>query len=181
MNDESRKQLLAIARQALIACTTNQSIPSPESNDEFPDDCGAFVTLHDSENRLRGCIGCMSAAQPLTEVVTQMAQSAALRDPRFSAVRPEEVEGLSIEISVLTPQTLVSSLDEIQIGRDGLVIVAPNARGVLLPQVAEERNWDAKTFVEQTCIKANLPAEAYMQERVQVLRFSADVFSESSL
>ena len=178
MNEEARKELLAIARQALVACTQNQAIPSPETNNEYPSDCGAFVTLHDHEERLRGCIGCMSATQPLVEVVTEMARSAALRDPRFSPVGADEVENLSIEISVLSAQVLVSSLEDIQIGRDGLVIVAPSTRGVLLPQVASERDWDAKTFVEQTCVKANLPPNAYLQEHVQVFRFSAEVFSE---
>ena len=110
-----------------------------------------------------------------------MAQSAALRDSRFKPVRAEEVDGLSIEISVLSAKQLVRSLNEIEIGRDGLLVIAPHSRGVLLPQVASERDWDSKTFVEQTCVKANLPKQAYLDDDVELYRFSAEVFNEQTL
>ena len=181
MNDDSRQELLQIARGALIACTTTQSRERSPTRNSYPRDCGAFVTLHGPDNRLRGCIGCLSASQPLPEVITDMAQSAALRDTRFEPVRAEEVAGLSIEISVLSAKQAVRSLDEIEIGRDGLLVIAPHSRGVLLPQVASERDWDSKTFVEQTCVKANLSKQAYLEDDVELYRFSAEVFNEQTL
>ena len=178
LETSAQVELLAIARGALIACTRDNSFELPALSHSYPSDCGAFVTLHGPQNELRGCIGCMSASYALPSVVSDMAKSAALKDPRFDPVRSDELDSLTIEISVLSAQEKIASLEEIEIGRDGLVVVSGHKRGVLLPQVASERGWDAKTFVEQTCIKANLFPEDYLKDDVDVYRFSAQVFSE---
>jgi AmmeMemoRadiSam system protein A len=107
-----------------------------------------------------------------------MARAAALRDPRFPPVMPEEVPELEIEISVLGLPEPVAHLEEVQIGRHGLLIEGRGRRGLLLPQVASERDWLASTFAEQTCSKAGLEMNAYLDEDVDLYKFEAEVFNE---
>jgi len=172
----TRDRLLAIARASIERCTGRRAHPRP-SEVGFGEH-GAFVSLHTRGGALRGCVGCLSATEPLGEVVEAMAEAAALRDPRFQPVRADEVDELSIEISVLAPSEPLASLAELELGREGLVVVGRGQRGVLLPQVATEHGWDAATFAEQTCVKARLPPDAYLRDDVQLYRFRAEVFSE---
>ncbi len=110
-----------------------------------------------------------------------MAVQAALHDPRFPPVHAGEVQDIEIEISVLSPLVPVMDIAEIEVGRDGLVISLGRASGLLLPQVASERNWDRETFLDQTCVKAGLPAGSWRREDVTILRFTAEVFSEKEM
>ncbi len=188
MEYESKRALLALARAAVVGAAEVGlgGIPAPLRIELPPDPrisapAAAFVSLHDPEGHVRGCVGTTAAVHPLSDVVTEMAQAASLRDPRFPPVTPPEVAGLDIEISVLEAPTRIDSLDEIVIGRDGLVVVGRGRRGLLLPQVAEEHGWDAGTFVEHTCMKAGLPPTAFAAGDVDLYRFGAEVFSEASL
>ncbi len=115
----------------------------------------AFVTLKKA-GQLRGCIGYIEPHAPLIEAVADNAQSAALRDPRFAPVTPEELPDISIEVSALTPLEPVADVEEIEIGRHGLVISQGPNHGLLLPQVPVEWGWDREEFLEHTCLKAGL-------------------------
>ena len=127
---------------------------------------------------LRGCIGQIEARQPLVETVADCAVSAALRDPRFRPLTARELDaGTEIEISVLTPMERVSSIEEIEVGRDGLLIRQNYRSGLLLPQVAVEWGWDRDTFLAQTCRKAGLPLDAW-QHGAEIYRFQAEIFGE---
>ncbi|MCK6551758.1 AmmeMemoRadiSam system protein A [Myxococcota bacterium] len=186
MESESKRALLALARAAVreAAEVGLGGIPHPPEVALPPDPritapAAAFVSLHDPEGHVRGCVGTTAAVRPLADVVTEMAEAASLRDPRFPPVTPREVPGLEIEISVLDVPTKIHSLDDIVIGRDGLIVVGRGRRGLLLPQVAEEHGWDARTFVEHTCIKAGLPPTAFEAGDAELFRFGAEVFSES--
>ena len=110
-----------------------------------------------------------------------MAKSAALSDPRFEPVQPEEIAGITIEISVLSPPVAVSDENQLQIGLHGLVVELGNKRGVLLPQVATTFDWDIPTFIAQTCHKANVSLTDYQAGHAKLLCFSAQVFSESTV
>lgn len=179
MDDESRAELLQIARCALTEAVTGG--PKTDWSAVAPElgkDHGAFVSLHTTDWAIRGCVGCLSSEAPLAEVVADMAKAAGLRDPRFRPVVAAELDDLIIEVSVLTPSEPLSSIDAVEIGRDGLMAVGRGQRGVLLPQVAAERGWDPTTFAEQTCVKANLQPDAWTEEDVQLFKFSAEVFSE---
>jgi uncharacterized protein (TIGR00296 family) len=91
-------------------------------------------------------------------------------------VTPDELPYLDLEISVLTPLEEIESPDEIKVGVHGLLISKGNRSGLLLPQVASERNWDTITFLEETCRKAGLPKDAWKEEGTRIYVFSADVF-----
>ncbi len=137
-----------------------------------------FVTLFEGEN-LRGCIGHLRPDLPVWESVARMACEAAFHDPRFEEVTAEELPHLRIEISILTDPIEVKSVEDIVPGRDGLIIEGKGRRGLLLPQVAEKRDWDVTTFLEQTCWKAGLNRDAWKEKGVRISRFEALVFGET--
>ncbi len=141
---------------------------------------GGFVTLK-KNGRLRGCIGYIDAVKPLLETINEMAYSAAFNDYRFEPVSREEVDDLSIEISVLSPVRVTEDPSEIVVGKHGIIISAVGKRGLLLPQVAVEYNWDRDTFLDQTCVKAGLPKGAWRKSMTTIEIFSAEIFSEEEM
>lgn len=138
---------------------------------------GCFVTLK-KRGRLRGCIGRIVGDRPLYLTIIEYAVHAAVDDPRFRPVSKNELDELDIEISVMTPLERVTDVDDIQVGRDGLLIKMGFNQGLLLPQVATEFGWDRETFLVHTCRKAGLPDDAWKSPRAQIYRFSAQVFGE---
>jgi AmmeMemoRadiSam system protein A len=136
---------------------------------------GAFVTLRKA-GRLRGCIGYVEALKPLYQTARECAAAAALRDPRFNPVTPEELPDLRVEVSVLSPLVDLP-IDQIEIGHHGLQVSRGFQRGVLLPQVAVECKWDRRRFLEETCIKAGLPPDAW-RHGVRIQAFTVQVCSE---
>ena len=139
--------------------------------------CGAFVTLS-KKDEIRGCIGHVSAHQPLYLTVRDVAARAALHDSRFHPVEVSELPGLHYEISVLSSLRRVRDVREVIIGQTGLLIYAGAHEGLLLPQVATERKWDRPTLLQQVCRKAGLPANAWQDPDADVFRFTAVVFGE---
>lgn len=176
LTKRDKEKLLTIARKSLIEYVRNGKIPSFQVESEvLKKECGAFVTLKRNE-ALRGCIGRIVAEQPLFMVVRDMAISAGTQDYRFPPVTDSEIDDMEIEISVLTPMQKVDNVDEIKVGRDGLMIKRGYMSGLLLPQVPVEQGWDKKTFLEHTCYKAGLPPDAWKSS--ELWKFQAIVFSE---
>jgi AmmeMemoRadiSam system protein A len=138
---------------------------------------GAFVTLK-KEGQLRGCIGYVSPVEPLCLTVRDVATMAALKDDRFRPVTAAELGDLEYEISVLSPLRRVLDIQQIRVGRHGLVVKRGDYEGLLLPQVATEQGWDRMTFLEQTCRKAGLPPRVWQDEQTDIFLFSALVFGE---
>jgi len=170
-------EVLRIARLSLESHVKEGRPPSIEVDDPaLQRPCGAFVTLK-KRGELRGCIGSLQAAEPLVDTVIEMAGAAALRDPRFEPVRPEELPAIEVEVSVLTPLRRISDVSEIEVGRHGLYIVHGLNRGVLLPQVATEQGWNREQFLQHTCLKAGLPPDDW-QKGAQIFVFTAQVFGE---
>ncbi len=171
-----RRRLLTIARRALEARVRGESEPVAEAGGALDTPCGAFVSIHRREE-LRGCLGRLEADWGVALVVAYLSRAVADSDPRFPPVAPHELTAVTIEISVLHAEREMRSVDEITIGQHGLIVDAGLRRGVLLPQVAAERGWSAATFVEHTCLKAGLPADAWRRD-ARVSLFEALVFSE---
>lgn len=138
--------------------------------------CGAFVTIH-CRGELRGCLGRIEVDAPLAETVAHLAAVVSDSDPRFAPVSEPELAAIAVEISVLTPEREVRAIDEIEIGRHGLIIEDGARRGLLLPQVATEHRWDRETFLAHACLKASLPADAW-RLGARILVFEAQVFGE---
>jgi AmmeMemoRadiSam system protein B/AmmeMemoRadiSam system protein A len=141
---------------------------------------GGFVTLK-KNNRLRGCIGYIEAVKPLEETIEEMAIAAAFNDYRFPHVEKVEFDALEIEISVLSPIEEITDPTRIEVGVHGIIISRGMNRGLLLPQVATEWNWNRETFLSQTCVKAGLKESAWTEKGTKIEVFSADVFNEEQL
>lgn len=180
LNQEQRSQLLRIARESIEAMLEGHlpHLDPATLHDDLKRPSGAFVTLNERTGELRGCIGSIEAREPLAQAVSSSAINAAFRDPRFYPVTRQELPNLHIEISVMSPIVPVSSIDEIQVGRDGLIISRGSRAGLLLPQVATEYGWDRETFLSQTCVKAGLPPDAWRSPGCRIEKFSAEVFGE---
>lgn len=190
LSEVDRKELLRLARQTVTAQikggkppTGSIGVPPVEVDAaKLPPalrvDGACFVTLQ-NHGRLRGCIGNMTATGPLYEGVVRNAVSAC-QDSRFvnDPVTAEELDELHIEISYLTPMRRVKDIDEIVVGRHGLLISLGGRRGVLLPQVAYERGWTRQEFLTQVCRKAGLPPDAWKRPEASIESFEAEVFGE---
>lgn len=180
LNDDQRAQLLRIARQSIEAVFDGRraEVDLETLDEALKRRSGAFVTLSERTGDLRGCIGSIEPVAALAQAVASSAVNAAFRDPRFSPVRKEELPELHIEISVMSPIVPIENVDEIEVGRDGLIVSRGNRAGLLLPQVATEYAWDRDTFLRQTCIKAGLPADSWRSPDCRIEKFSAEVFGE---
>lgn len=179
MTSESDRILfLRLAREAIAAYLGGVAAPR-ELDGVFAPPGGAFVSLR-HQRELRGCIGHIEATEPLGDVIVRCAVSACSRDPRFPAVTLAELPLIEIELSLLGPLEPIVDVHEIEIGRHGLVVEQGWNRGLLLPQVATEWNWDAETFLAHTCHKAGLPHDAWTRG-AKLWRFEAEVFGESTM
>lgn len=182
LNTIQKKKLLEIARKSIwVYLTAGEELQLKEGDVVLNSELGAFVTLHKG-GQLRGCIGNIVGSGPLYITVRDMAVEAAVRDPRFSPVDVEELPELDIEISVLSPLEKVASADEIELGRDGVMVRRGFNSGVFLPQVATETGWSKEEFLDNLCAhKAGLEPGAWRDKATQLYRFGAEVFSESQM
>ncbi len=182
LRKDQKWRLLALARHVIGRDLGVENTPEePDLSDPvFSEEYGVFVTLH-IDKQLRGCIGNIRGDRPLRDGVSNMARSSAFHDPRFPALTPQEYGMIDIEISVMSPIERVASVDDIKVGRDGLIISRGYHSGLLLPQVATEQNWDTYTFLQNTCFKAGLQHDAWQKEDTVIEKFSALVFGEKEM
>lgn len=167
-HDAERAELLQLARESIRTVVTTGRLPDYVTDSPwFLEPAAVFVTLrgapsvYEPQGELRGCVGQVEPDGPLYAAVQDAAAKAATIDPRFYPVQADEVDGLSVEISILSPMRPIARYDEIEIGRDGLLIVGERRRGLLLPEVPVEYGWGAREFVRQLCRKAVLPDDAW--------------------
>lgn len=176
LTDEERRELLGIARRAVTGWLREGKLPAERpGSDTLRAPGAAFVTLTRGGS-LRGCIGYTEARAPLYRTVQECAVAAATEDPRFPPLIAGEAGSIRFEISVLSPLVPIRA-DEIAVGVHGLMIRKGGGRGLLLPQVATEYGWDRTDFLEQLCVKAGLPPDAW-KEGAELYSFTAEVFGE---
>ena len=173
-----KKALLGLARRTITRYLTTETVPlargfSPAVQ-EFR---GVFVTLKKSGN-LRGCIGRLIPEAPLGQLVGAMAIQSALNDHRFRPVTIAEMRDIEIELSVLTPMKTVPRVEDIFVGRDGVLLQKGRAGAVFLPQVATEQGWSREEMLDQLCLKAGL-AKGSWRTGSEFQTFQAIIFHES--
>lgn len=191
LNEEEGKFLVKLARRAVKEYLETKKVP--ETTGRVPEKllqpCGVFVTINSIENEekeLRGCIGYPYPTDPLGEAVIQSAISAATQDPRFNPLTKDELDKVVFEVSVLTPPQVLEVKrpqdypSKIRIGEDGLIIEKGMFKGLLLPQVPVEWNWDQEEFLCQCCIKAGLPPDNWLLPSTRIQKFQAIIFEEET-
>ena len=183
LSDRAGEYLVDIAKEAILHyLESNEKLEVPEDHPiELDEKLGVFVTLN-KNNNLRGCIGYAEPIEPAINATIDVAIAAAFNDPRFPQLTEDEFEKLDFEVTVLTkPELIVVAhpdqyFEEIEIGRDGLIIQKGYARGLLLPQVATENAFDTEMFLEHTCMKAGISADSWMDESCDVYKFQGQIF-----
>ncbi len=168
-------QLLRLAHESILAALEHREISLEAPTRHFAEPRGAFTSLY-LKGELRGCVGYVLPISSLYQAIAETARAAAFEDTRFYPVTLSEAPHLQIELSILTPPRPIAA-EEVEIGKHGLLISMSGRRGLLLPQVPIERQWDRVTFLEQTCRKAGLPADAW-QRGATIEAFTAEVFGE---
>ncbi len=184
-SSEDGKFAVRTARSLIEAVVAGKEFSPSEIPDIFNNKSGVFVTINTfPKHNLRGCIGYPEPIFPLIEALEKAAKSAALDDPRFPAVGEEELDGLVIEVSLLTPPELIvvkkpkHYVKEVKVGRDGLIIEKGYRKGLLLPQVPVEWKWKADEFLSHTCMKAGLLPDSWLGEGTKIYKFTAEIFKE---
>jgi len=173
LTDGERKELLALAQKTIDFRVRRGATPEHTvKNPRLMANGAAFVTIN-RKGTLRGCIGTIQPVMPLYRAVITNAVSACSRDPRFPPMTKEELRDMEVQVTVLSSLEPLDDIKNIQIGIHGLYIVKGINSGVLLPQVAQEYNWDVRTFLEQVAIKAGLPKEAWKD--AELYSFTADI------
>jgi AmmeMemoRadiSam system protein A len=177
LGPEDRGVLLQVARCAL------RSVTGDASADVLHDAldvatrrpvgavrAAAFVTLL-ANDELRGCMGVLDDSQPVAETVADAAVRAGTSDPRFWPVRPAELAGIHVEISVLGSFARLVDPGTLVAGAEGVLVEAAGRAGLLLPEVATDHGWDGPRLLDAVCEKAGLPADAWQDPRTRLQVF----------
>lgn len=182
LGEGERRQLLDLAWESIRRglAEGRPSRPDPERfSGRLREPGAAFVTLHRS-GELRGCVGHLEATQPLVVDVADNAFAAAFRDPRFEPLAHWELDGLDLDISVLTPPSPLEFRDEADLlrrlrpGKDGLILEDLGHRGTFLPTVWESLP-EPERFLAQLKRKAGLPT-THWSPTLKVFRYETETF-----
>ncbi|NWG11639.1 TIGR00296 family protein [Candidatus Bathyarchaeota archaeon] len=186
---EEGQFLVTLARRAVneYLKTGKRISVSKDVSEKFLQPCGVFVTIStmkNGEKELRGCIGYPYPTTPLAKAVIESAICSATEDPRFCPLSLDELDNVVFEVSVLTPPELIEVKksseypSKIKVGKDGLIVEKGMFKGLLLPQVPVEYEWNEEEFLCQCCIKAYLPPDNWLIENTRIYKFKAIVFEE---
>ncbi|HWY54364.1 MAG TPA: AmmeMemoRadiSam system protein A [Terriglobales bacterium] len=170
-----RAILLQLAHESILSTLEHREISLDPPSPHFSEPRGAFTTIY-FHGQLRGCVGYVLAVFSLYRTVAETARAAAFEDTRFHPVTLAEAPALEVSLSILSPLQAIKP-EEVEIGIHGLVIAQGGRRGLLLPQVPVAHGWDRPTFIEQTCLKAGLPRDAW-QSGATLEAFTAEVFGD---
>lgn len=185
VSKEDQHTLLRLARTALVHAVRDGKLVDTPSGlpGRLLERKGSFVTLT-IDGELRGCIGNIFPEMPLAQAIVHNARSAALSDPRFSPVTPEELSSIDIEVSILSvPESLSFSsppelLQKLKPHQDGVVLNIGQHRATFLPQVWEQLP-TATEFLDHLAAKAGLPQDAWRGHNTQIMIYRVDAFKES--
>jgi len=172
---EERAVLLRLAHESIVSALERREISLTPPSPHLDEPRGAFTTIYFHGN-LRGCVGYVFPVASLYRTVAETARAAAFEDTRFSPVSLQEAADLGVSLSILSPLRVITP-EDVEIGRHGLVVSQGGRRGLLLPQVPVEHQWDRVTFIEQTCRKAGLPLDAW-RLGATLEAFTAEVFGD---
>jgi uncharacterized protein (TIGR00296 family) len=181
---EEGKKAVSLARTVVECYVLSKEIPQMDLEGVFKQEQGVFTTLHTyPDYNLRGCIGFPLPVMPLKEAIIESAKSAT-NDPRFPKLNEKEIDKIIIEVTILTQPELINVsqskdyVNHIEIGRDGLIVEQGFYKGLLLPQVPVEQNWEKEEFLSHTCMKAGLLPDAWLDKNSKIYKFTGQIFTE---
>ncbi len=184
--EEDGTLAVRLARASIDRAVKGETMPDIEIPKKFLQDSGAFVTLNTyPKHELRGCIGYPEPYFALKDSLIRGAEGAT-KDPRFPPLAAEELDKIIVEVSLLSPPKHVKVrnpkefLSKIKVGQHGLIVEQGLFKGLLLPQVPVEYGWNVEKFLAQTCLKAGLFPDAWLDSKTRIYSFTGDVFSEES-
>jgi len=178
LSNEDKDVLLFNARESIASQFEKREGNFKTGSEDLNEKCGAFVSLYNKDNKLRGCIGRVITKDPLDKTIILMAPQAAFGDYRFHPLKPEDFPNIKIEISVLSPLIFCHDPQKIILGKHGLSLYYRGRSGVFLPQVPIEQGWDLHQYLNYLCIKAELPFGSYMATGADLFTFTTIIFSE---
>jgi len=182
LTDDEGLMAIRSARGAIEYVCAKKPKPVLKLTPVFSGKRGVFVTITKAGD-LRGCIGLPYPVMPLGNAIEHAATAAATEDPRFPPVRKDELAQITVEVTILTVPVSIECEpqerpEKVLVGKHGLIVRGMGTSGLLLPQVATEYGWDAKTFLSHTCMKAGLPDRCWTYPSVEVLTFEGQIFTE---
>ena len=184
LNLDEGQKAVKFAREIIESFVKNITNPSANLSELFNQERGVFVTIHTYPSHdLRGCIGIPQPIMPLKDAIVDSAKSAT-RDPRFPPLIERELDNIIIEVTILTQPELIEVnqpkeyLSHIEIGHDGLIAEQGFFKGLLLPQVPVEQQWNREEFLSNTCMTAGLTPDAWFDKTTKIFKFSGQIFSE---
>lgn len=176
---------IKMARKTIENHLKDEKTPEFDTPEKFDKKMGAFVTINSyPSEELRGCIGYPEPNQPLKKAVKEGAKNASSRDPRFPPLKEDDLDSIIIEVSLLTPPEEIDYEDtsdlknKVKCGKHGLIVSKGARRGLLLPQVPIDHNWDEEEFLSHTCRKAGLSSNSWKEGTCEIERFEGVIFKE---
>ena len=185
LNPQQGQSLIKLARETIskkLGRSAAALDPPALAATELQARRGTFVTLT-IDGQLRGCIGSLEASESIVDGVRRNAVNAAFHDPRFPGLKPEELDQVAIEVSILTdPKPLAFRDGQDLVAKlrphvDGVILRKGSARATFLPQVWEQLPQPQK-FLSHLCLKAGLPADAWQRGPVEILTYQVQYFEE---
>lgn len=184
LRGEDKITLLKLARSVIkSAIDKNVKVIRPETaNPELNNKKGCFVTLH-KKGALRGCIGTIEPVKSLIAAVEDNALNAAFRDPRFPSLKVNELSDVDLEISVLSPPTVLEYQDhedlknKLKPGVHGVILSKDWRSATFLPQVWEQLP-DIEVFLGHLCQKAGMADSCWMDKDIVIKVYEVEYFSE---
>lgn len=184
MNSERGNVLTAIARAVISKYLgIRADLPKASEHPWLDEFAATFVTLK-IDGELRGCIGSLKAHKSLLSDLQDNAVSAAFHDPRFPPLSTDELERISIEVSLLTEPEPIrfdgedDALAQLRPHTDGIIFECGSFRSTFLPQVWEQLPEPA-TFMAHLKQKAGLPA-GFWSNDVHLYRYEVEKFKEAA-
>ncbi len=178
LQENDKKKLLMLARSSIenkiLNSKPSEVAPGPEALNQR---AGAFVSVYVNK-KLRGCLGNFETSKPLWKETSELAVSAAFRDYRFPAVSREELNDVSIEISIIYPMVPINSAEEYHPDIHGIYLEKDGRSGTFLPQVAQKTGWDRIEMLRHCAHdKAGLSWDAWKNANLFI--YETDVFSDN--
>lgn len=173
-----------LARDAIETYLKERKVIDTRYNGVFSEKRGVFVTLRKNKE-LRGCIGFPYPHKRLDIAIIDSAIASAVEDPRFLPVKIEEMDEITVEVTILTPPEKINAKGielpkHVEVGRHGLMVRKGLYSGLLLPQVAVEFGFDSEEFLSQTCMKAGMPPDCWLMDDTEIYRFEGQIFEEET-